>query len=210
MSEEQNAIQKLYEDPKAKGFVNHLIGAYLPIHKPQKVWEFDKGQKAKCNVCGKELMSLGEALGRIWNASEEFKTDTIDHFRKSLKGQDISPEEHPMYKHVSKGRILAWTGEKTDTFLCMECIKDLLDLVQTGLLMGDKNLSWRINKIQREGVFNVFHESSNLNPEEKEMVKDIEKRVERSQKKKVATFGDLEVLQKLKKKMETEDGKEKK
>ena len=40
----------------------------------------------------------------------------------------------------------------------MDCIKNLLDLVQNGMLMGDKNLIWRINKIQREGVFNRFKE----------------------------------------------------
>ena len=30
---DENAIQKLYAEQKSKGFVNHLIGAYLPIHK---------------------------------------------------------------------------------------------------------------------------------------------------------------------------------
>ena len=65
MSEEKTAIQKLYEDPKSKNFVNHLIGAYLPINKPTKVWEFEDKKPHKCNVCGHDLIDLGTVLGRM-------------------------------------------------------------------------------------------------------------------------------------------------
>ena len=89
----------------------------------------------------------------------------------------------------------------------MGCIRDLLDLTQTGLLTGDKNLTWRVNKLRREETFDVFKESEKLKPEEKEQVEEIEKRGERSPDKKITTFGDLKVLQDLKAKMEA-DGKE--
>ena len=131
--------------------------------------------------------------------------DTMKNIMNTIDGKEIKVEDHPMYKHVSKGKIQAFTGEKTDTVLCMTCIQDLLDMTQTLLLTGDKNIEWRLNKLRRESVFNTFKESEKLEPEEKEQVEKIEKRVERSKIKKITTFGDLEVLQNLKLKMEDEE-----
>ena len=208
MAEDQNAIQKLYADPKARGYINHLIGAYLPVHKSQKVCDYKKGQKPKYNVCGTKLISIGEVIGGMFKEDEKLRAEFAPFLLKSLNGEKTKVEDHPMYKHVTHGRILAWTGEKTDTCLCLTCIQDLLDLVQTGLLMDDKNIAWRVNKLQREGVFNHFQESPYLDDEEKKTAKDIEKRVERSQKKKVTTFADLGVLQELKAKMEQNEKEE--
>lgn len=208
MSEDQNAIQKLYSEEKARGFVNHLIGAYLPIHKSTKVWDFKPSQKPKCNVCGQKLMSIEEAWKAFQENSEEIMKGTTEKILNDIKGEKTEVEDHPMYKHVSKGRVLGWTGEKTDTVLCIKCVQDLLDLVQTGILTGDKNLTWKANKLRRDGVFNTFKDHPHLDDKEKKNVEDIQKRVERSQHKKVTTFADLGVLQDLKAKME-QDGKEK-
>jgi hypothetical protein len=209
MSSDPNAIQKLYAEEKAKGFVNHLIGAYLPIYKSQKVWDFKPGQKPKCNVCGQKLMSIEEAWRGFQENQEEIMHGTTEQILKDIKGEKTEVEDHPMYKHVSKGRVIGCTGEKTDTLLCMSCIKDLLDLVQTGLLTDDKNIVWKVNKLQREGIFNTFKDNPHLDDNEKKNVKEIEKRVEKSQKKKITTFADLGVLQELKAKMEGQNDKEK-
>ena len=202
MSEEQNAIQKLYSDPKAKGFVNHLIGAYLPIHKTSKVWNFKSGQKHKCNVCGKSLLDIQEAFENLSKNDDKLKKEFAPFLSKQVKGEEIRLEEHPFYKYVSQGKIQAFTGEKTDTLMCHGCVKDLLNLVQTGLLTNDKNIAWKVNKMKREGIFDTFQNSTVIEDEEKKLVKQIEKRVEKSQKKVITTLGDLKVLQDLKAKME--------
>lgn len=202
MPEEQNAVQKLYAEPKAKGFVNHLIGAYLPIHKANKVWNFKSGQKHKCNVCSRSLMDIQEAFNNLVKNDESLRKEFTPFLIKQVNGEEVRLEEHPYYKYVTKGKVQAWTGEKTDTVLCLTCVQDLLDLVQTGMLTDDKNIIWKINKMRRGEVFDQFKGSERLDPKEKELVKDIEKRVERSQKKKITTFGDLQVLQDLKAKME--------
>jgi len=208
MSEEKTAIQKLYDEPKAKGFVNHLIGAYLPISKPQKVWSWKPGLKHQCNVCGAKLISIDEVLGGMMKEDEKLRAEFAPFLQKQLRGEETKVEEHPMYKHVTHGRIQAWEGEESNTVLCLGCIQDLLHMVQNGLLYGDKNITWRVNKLRREGVFDVFKNNPYLDDEEKKNVEQIEKRVERSQHKKVTTFADLGVLQKLKAKMEAENGKE--
>jgi hypothetical protein len=83
----------------------------------------------------------------------------------------------------------------------------LLDLVTTGLLMGDKNITWIVKQTQREQVFTAFKSSPVLSEEEKTKVEVIKKQAD----KKKMTLGDLGVLQALKEKMEKEeqDGLEK-
>lgn len=204
MSEEQNAIQKLYSDPKAKGFVNHLIGAYLPIGKTEKVWNFTPQQKHRCSICGKKLFDIQTVWENMHKNDEKMRAEFHETIIKQLNGQEVKLEEHPMYKYVTQGAVQAWTGKDTNTCMCSDCVRDLLDLVQTGLLQDDKNISWMVNKMRRTEVFDVFRGSEKLSPTEKEEVNKIEKKVERSDKK-VVTFGDLEVLQKLKAKMEEEE-----
>jgi hypothetical protein len=207
---EKTAIEKLYEEPKAKGFVNHLISAYLPIHKVEKVWNFKSSQKHKCNVCGAKIFDIQTAWDNMQKNDEKLRAEFGETLRKQIDGEEIKLEEHPMYKYVTEGAVQAFTGDKTDTCLCMNCVRELLDMVQMGLLNGDKNITWKINKMRREDAFDVFKSSPVLELEEKEEVERIEKRVERSPNKKVTTFGDLKVLQDLKAKMEAEqDDKEK-
>jgi hypothetical protein len=77
-----------------------------------------------------------------------------------------------------------------------------LDLTQTGILLGDKNINYQVKQMQRDMVFNTFQESPKLDDEDKKKVSEIKKRVDKDRK--VTTFGDLEALQELKKKMEGE------
>ena len=206
MSEEKTSIQKLYDNSKSKNFVNHLIRAYLPIYKPTKVWEFPDKNPHNCNVCNHALIDLGTVMGKMMT-SDEFAKDTIEDLKKGIHGEEMKREDRAIYKHITHGAILAWQGEKTTTFLCQDCIKDLLDLVTTGILMGDKNITWIVNQTQRDQVFTNFKESPILNDEEKNKVEAIKKQAD----KKKMTLGDLGVLQALKEKMEKEeaDGLEK-
>lgn len=199
--EEKTAIEKLYENPKSKNFVNHLIRAYLPIDKSSKVWEFEdkKENGHKCNVCGHDLIDLSTIMVRM-QTSEGFMNDTIRDLRLRVNGESIAREDNAMYKHITHGAIMAWTGEKTTTHLCLGCIEDLLHMVENGILCGDKNLIWIINQMRRDTVFSAFKESPAFNDEEKKKIDDIKKQAD----KKKMTFADLDVLQQLKAKMEAE------
>lgn len=199
MSEEKTAVQKLYEDPKSKNFVNHLIRAYLPVYKPQKVWTFPDKNPHKCNVCSHDLIDIDTAFTRLQN-SQNLAADFADQIRKQINGEEIKYEDHFMVKNVTHGAVLAFQGEKTTTYLCQGCIKDLLDLVTTNLLMGDKNIAWITKQMQRDQIFSHFRESPALDQEDKKEVEVIEKKAA----KRKATFGDIEVLQQLKAKMEAE------
>lgn len=202
MATEKTAIQKLYDDPKSKNFVNHLIRAYLPINKPKKVWEFEANKSHKCNVCGHSLIDLGTVLGRIMT-SKEYMHDTIDQMRRELQGEQIEREDRAVIKHITHGAIQAWQGEKTTTYLCADCIKDLLDMVTTGILMGDKNIIWITKSMQRDQVFTHMKSSPAVTNPEKEKLDEIHKRADQ----KKMTFGDLQILKDLKDRMEKEEQK---
>jgi hypothetical protein len=207
MSTEQNAIQKLYTEPKSKGFVNHLIGAYLPVNKTEKVWDFKSGQKHQCNICGAKIFSIQTVFENMQKNDEKIRAEFLPFISKQVDGSETKMEEHPMYKYVTQGAVQAWTGKDTNTCLCLSCVNDLLELVQNGILSNDKNLTWIVNKMRREQTFDIFRSNANLTPEDKSEVDRIEKSVERSKEKKITTFGDLEILQNLKAKMEAENDK---
>ena len=194
-------IQELYDDPKSRGFVNHLIKAYLPVNKTQKLWEFKKDQKHICNICGQKLFDIEGAFASIQNNQGSISKDFIANLRKNINGETTTREENPFVKAIGVDKVQAFTGEKTDTCLCFQCTTDILDLTSSGLLNGDKNINYQLNQMKRDTVFSHFTENSALDNNDKQKVKEIKKRVD---KKKSSTFGDLNILQELKKKMELE------
>lgn len=194
-------VQELYENEKSKGFVNHLIRAYLPIHKISKVWDWEKGQKHKCSVCGQKLISIGELMEAT--RKPEFMETFMDNMKKMVNEEEIKREDNPYIKVVGKDKVQGFTGQKTDTCMCMRCSQDLLNLVTNGMLCGDKNLNYQVKQMQRDSVFQQFDDSPAIDDEAKAKVKEIKKRVDKD--KKITTLGDLQVLQDLKKKMESGD-----
>lgn len=203
----KTAIEKLYDDEKSRGFVNHLIHAYLPVFKVTKVWEFeDKKPYHKCSVCNQALIDIETVFARV-QKSKEFAGEFVDQIKKDIQGKPTKYEERFEVKHITQGAVMAWTGEKTNTALCNQCVQDLLNLVTTGLLMGDKNITYQVNKMKRNSAFSSFTSSSALNPSEIKVVEQIQKKVE-TNKKHVVTLGDFGVLQELKAKMEAEENKE--
>jgi len=206
MADKKTKIEELYENEKSRGFVNHLIHAYLPVYKVTKVWQFeDKKPVHKCSVCGQELLDVETVFQRV-QASHEFAGEFVDEVRKDFAGKPTKFEDRFMVKHITHGAVMGWVGEKTNTYLCQQCVQDLLNMVQTGILMGDKNINYQVNKMRRNTFFETFTSSQSLNPTEIKVVENIQEKVEKSPQKK-ATFGDLEVLQQLKKKMEEDEKK---
>lgn len=201
---EKTKIEQLYADDKSKGFVNHLIHAYLPVYKVTKVWLFeDKKPYHKCSICGQQLIDIETVFQRV-QKSHEFAGEFVDQLRKDLTGKPTKYEDRFMVKHITQGAVIGWTGEKTTTYICQQCVQDLLNMVTTGLLMGDKNIAFQIKKMQRNSAFESFTSSPSLNSNEIKVVEDIQKKVE-TNKKHVMTLGDLDVLKELKAKMDAEE-----
>jgi len=139
---------------------------------------------------------------------DENKADLMKSFtlqlRKEVNGEEVKREDNIYVKALGKDKVLGMTAEKTDTCLCHQCCVDLLELTQNGLLMGDKNLTYQINQMQRDQVFDRFDESSAIDGEAKAKLKEIKKKVNKDRQ--ITTLGDLQVLQDLKQKMEENNG----
>ena len=197
---EKTKIEELYESAKSKSFVNHLIQSYLPIHKAEKIWDFEKTQSHKCNVCDQNLFSIGEYMKGVSEKSDEISKDFTKFLKKQLiDNEPVTREEHPIIKHVVGDAVIGWTADKTNTTLCLQCVKDILELTQNGIMKDDKNIIWLTKKMQRTEFFGKIYESDNVSAEEKDKAKQIHKAAER---KKVTTFADLGILQELKEKLE--------
>lgn len=194
----KSKIQELYDNEKSRGFVNHLIRSYLPVYKVEKVWEFKKGQKHRCNVCGQSLLSIEEAMKNMRENQDAYMADFMQNLKDEINQKEVKREDRAIVKHISKGSVLGFTGEKTDTCLCHTCVTQLLELTQNGIFSGDKNISYQMNQMRRDEVFKQF-ESDTIDEGRKEEVKQLKKKVN---KQKGATFGDLEALQKLKEEMD--------
>jgi len=199
MENKQELLENLYTNPKSKGFVNHLVQAYLPVNKTQKVFVID-GPNHSCSICKHPLIDLQTIMTNMNDS--EYMTDTIKDMSKMVNGESIKVEDSATYKHLTKGAVLALTGEKTTTLLCTDCARNLLEFTTNKLFSGNPNITWIMNKMRRGMVFDQFRNSPKLERAEIEKINTIEKKIERSPSK-TTTFGDLDILKQLKEKMES-------
>jgi len=196
---EKNRIQKkldeLFENPKSKNFLNHLIRAYLPIGKAVKVWDKPE-KKFRCVLTNAPLISIGEALDGM--QTEEFKADFHTHLKAWVNGnQEV---QSPMVKMLN-GKVLGFTGDDTTTYMSQEAYQEFYNWVVSKMLSGDKHINWLINSMQKD-QFVKRAESVASDDVQKKALKAIKKSI-KNHKRATTTLGDLGVLQELKAKLES-------
>lgn len=149
-----NKFNNLYAQNKSRSFVLHLVRAYLPVHKVKKYWgNYDGGdvvkeEKIRCACCGHPLASIEE----IWSktvADQKVMEDQMKYFFDSIRNPQAHEEDIrndvPIVKAIG-GKLQAFTGDKTETKMCLQCIKDLLEFTQHKILTGDKQINFAIKK----------------------------------------------------------------
>ena len=181
-----NKIEDLYQNKKSQNFVLHLIRAYLPEYKIKKVENFDDNKKHKCSVCGHPLFSINEFLS-VLNDRDKLMEDFLNTLKKEINGEELKREDHFIVKALDNA-VQGYQGTKTDTYLCMDCLKNLLDFSMNKVLMGDKKVNYTVNDMNP--ITNPFIHKK---PKSKTFHKNETKK---------STLGDLESLKELKKKME--------
>jgi len=201
MTEEQiyQKIEKIYNSEKGKGFITHLLRSFFPVGKGTFIWDTNEMEEPKCCITGKKLIGKSEAMGAMLKTTpEEFSK----HLRVSLDlGGDEEEKkkymEHPAKKHLPKGAVLGIECEKSDKLLCQDAYEQLYNFYATKLLHGDKHMNWLAKNMRAKETIKLMKENGVdiTQTEEKTVIKKINK----PQK---TTFGDLEVLQNLKNKLE--------
>ena len=186
--------------PKGKYFITHLINSYFPVDKGTKV--FDKKEvKMVCAITGTPLISVEE----IWDGihQDDFGKKMVQHMQKQFKLSEEGTDkeiESPM-QEVLKGRVLAYQGKDTTTYLCTEAYQQLYNWLSTKILHGDKHIYWVMKKMRENSMINYIKKTL-PEAENKPKIKRVEELVAKPKK---TTFGDLAMLQELKQKMEEKE-----
>jgi len=188
-------LDELYTNKKSRNFVNHLIRAYFPIGNVQKVWEGPK-RGFICALTNKPLISANDLINNVSN--EENRKDFLDYLYAELNDENHNIQ-HPIEKAMG-GKELALVGKETSTYLSHPAYREFYNWLVNKLLSGDKHINWLIKNMRSESMVN----SINIE-DQSEDVKKVVKRLKKSVKPtKKATLGDLDILQKLKAKMDDE------
>lgn len=183
-------LDDLYENKKARTFFNHLVRAYFPVNKVEKVFTKPRGP-FRCVLTNEPLISTSEIIAGIH--TKEFEADFHEHLKTMF---DSSTEaQHPMTKLIGN-RKMGVTSEDTTTNMAFSTFQVFYDWVVTRMLMGDKHINWLLKDITR----NEFMDRAQTinDPALQSKVKGIKK----SQPQQATfTLGDLSALQALKDKM---------
>lgn len=185
-------LDELYADKKARNFFNHLVRAYFPVSKVEKVFTKPRGP-FKCVLSNENLISTSEVLAGIY--SDEFKADFNNHLKSMF--DTTSTVEHPMAKLIGD-RKMGVTSSDTNTHMAFSTFQVFYDWVVTKMLMGDKHINWLLKDITRSEFMD--RAETIQNPDLQKKVKGIKKTEVKSA---TYTLGDAgSVLQQLKAKME--------
>jgi hypothetical protein len=181
--EKQEVFKKLdgiFENKKARGFLNHLIKSYVPHNKVEKVFVTPKG-KFNCVLTNKKLISVNHILNGV--KEESFKNDFFEYLHNMLKPE--AEAVPPVQKLIGK-REMGVQGKDTDTFMSVKVYVHFYDWVMSKYLSGDKHINWLlrgVNGLKSNNQSKVSKKSDNMGGRA------------------TYTLGDLEALQKLKAKM---------
>jgi hypothetical protein len=196
--EEINArLEEMYRGEKSKKFLDHLIRAYFPVNKVEKVWDKPKG-RFKCAITNLSLVSVQEAFEV--QSSKEYFNDMMNHIKSGFSG-NTEEIEHPNIKAFGD-RKMGLTSKDTDTFLAFPVYQVFYDWLVNKLFKGDKHIYWILKQIQADMFFDKVRKVSD---NKKQTENDIKKVKKVFQKRKVTTFGDLEALQRIKAELEKEE-----
>jgi hypothetical protein len=132
-------LNEMSSNPKTKNFLSHLITAYYPIEKVDKVWMKPK-DTFKCVITKDELFSSQDILEGI--RTEEFQKDFMENL-KSVFNLNFDTT-HPIVKLVGE-RKMGVTGTNTTTFMSYSTLEDFHSWIITKLLNGDKHITWLLN-----------------------------------------------------------------
>ena len=186
-------IEEIYNSEKGKGFIIHLLRSFFPIHKSHFLWDSPKSGEIKCCITGEKLSSKQEITELVM--SDEMRKAFIDNLKNSfLDNKYEYPKELKDKIHPH-----AINCEGSDKYLSESTFKQLLNFYQTRLLIGDKKIEWMSNNERAKEYVKEAKDDKIIQTKKEERA--VHKVVEHTK----MTFGDLKVLQDLKKKMEKED-----
>lgn len=201
-------LDEMYRSEKSKKFLNHLIRAYFPVIKCDKIVERPKG-KFRCAITGVELLSQNNISNLI--SDSNYFDEILNYVKNDFTGETKVVQ-------IFNEKNVALTSNDTDTVISLQTYKFFYEWIIAKLIKGDKHLKWLLKDMGNTGIINKV--KSATAPKEKTDVKQ-NNRVEIFNKKQLSankpqakivksktektnksTFGDLNSLRELKLKLE--------
>jgi len=186
-------IEQKYNSEKSQGFIIHLLRSFFPIYKSQYLWDTPEFGEIKCCITGEKLSSKQELMELMM--SDEMKNVFIDNLKNLVF---VDKYEYPK-ELKDKFHSLAITCGGSDKYLSPSAFQQLLNFYQTCLLVGDKKIMWVSNNERAKEYVKDAKNNKIIQTKKEENV--VHKVVEHTK----MTFGDLQVLKDLKKRMEEEE-----
>lgn len=187
-------LNELYSNNKSKTFLNHLVRSYIPFNRIEKVYDKPKGE-FKCVITKEPLISQNEIINII--KTKELDESHIKHLETMLNESKIT--SHPMTKLINN-KLMAVTGQDTNTFMAYSTFIVFYDWVITKVLTEDKHINWLVKDINRR-IFLNRAELIATGP----MLPALNKIRKGTMMQATFTLGDLGVLQQLKENLEKEE-----
>ena len=139
----QSALDKMFENPKSRNFINHLVRSYLPVTRVEKVLDKPTGP-FKCAISGVELVSVQEIMEGM--ETDQYKKDFLAHIATMF--EENSQVESPMKKLVGEKK-LGVTGADTTTYLSYPAFQVLYSWILNKSLSGDKHINWLLGDARK-------------------------------------------------------------
>ena len=144
-----NKFFELYAQNKTRNFDLHLVRAYLPVSKITKLWDTLKDpNKMVCCCCKHPLAAIDEIYEKT--IADQ---DVMEKQFKWFMDRMLNPEAHkddtrmdsPSIQAI-EGKIQAFTGENTETVMCLDCLQKLVAFTQDKLMREDKQITFAIRR----------------------------------------------------------------
>lgn len=140
-------ITRLYNDDRSHKFVIHLIHAFLPVYKVQKIFSEKKGRTYKCCILGEEIMSVDDMLDITMNLN-------MENVIKGMIDEEANKKVHEEIIAKKRGREVGYTGEHTDKYLSQSALQALVNFTEREILNENREIRGIINSMRRaEGGF---------------------------------------------------------
>jgi hypothetical protein len=209
MDEIIQKIEEIYQSknkegkPTGKSFITHILRAYFPQGKAQRVVDVPD-KPMKCAITGQKLFALGEIWNEMHNNPEFFKNMT----KSMLIHLDLEAEkvESPFAK-VTNGRVVAITGENTDKYLCQDAYEGLFNWYANKILHGDPHINWLIKDMRQKSMIQTVRERLPDTEDQKKI--DRAEQLLKHPKRATMNLGDMTALQELQAKLKLQEDEKK-
>lgn len=196
-------IEEIYQSKNKEGkatgksFITHLVRAYFPVNKIGKIWDSPKNN-LKCAITGYNVCTIEDAFKALHSDGMDKKM--LDHMKAWGKGEAI--EESPM-KAELKGKVIGYTGQNTDTVLCLDAVQAFIVWVQNKILHGDNHISWILNDMRKSQQISLIR-TKLPDPEDQKRI-DILEKASKHPKRATMSLGDMSALQVLQAKLKAQE-----